>query len=77
MQYSAEDSSANRISAEIVRLLVIGAIESCGNSLGVFASSIFCQLKINGGTCVNLNMRKLNEFIKYEKLKIEFVTELG
>lgn len=69
----------DNISAEVNRLLAIGAITKCRHEQGEFISNIFARKKQNGRTRVILNLKALNEFLAYEHFKMEhinFVTDL-
>lgn len=77
LKFSSNENGA--ISAEIDRLLLIGAISRCSHEKNEFISNIFTRVKSNGKIRIILNLKSLNEFLVYTHFKMEhlnFVLEL-
>lgn len=64
------------IDNELLSLLRKGVIQKCGHEPGEFISHIFARPKPNGSLRVILNLKELNQFLKYEHFKMEHLSQV-
>ena len=66
-----DNVTSEHISDQVSELLDIGVIEPCENSTVQFISPVFLVDKPDGGFRKILNLKKLNEHVKYEHFKMD------
>lgn len=70
-QYKLTLSEMLAVDKEIDALLKKGAIKKCVHTSGEFVSPIFTRTKSNGKIRIIINLKGLNQFLKYEHFKME------
>ena len=60
-----------KIDLEISKMLHLGVIEYTHSEEGEFVSNIFARPKKDGSVRVILNLTKLNDFVEYQKFKMD------